>query len=657
MAKFTRVLIANRGEIAVRIARSVQAAGYQAIAVYSEPDAQALHVQQCDVAVALGGSTAAQSYLDMDKVLAAASASGAQAVHPGYGFLSENAEFAKRCEAAGLTFIGPRPDAIELMGSKRAAKDAVMAAGVPCIPGYDGADQSDAVLIAKAKEVGLPVMVKASAGGGGRGMRLVNAEDQLAEAIISARREATSAFGNGELILERAITTGRHIEIQVAADEHGNVIHLGERDCSLQRRHQKVVEEAPSPFVDAQLREAMGTAAVNAAKACAYRGVGTVEFLVAQDKSFSFLEMNTRLQVEHPVTEMVTGVDLVDLQLGIAQGQELPLQQSDVALTGHAIEVRIYAEDPSNGFIPQTGSVLVWDTPALEGLRVDTGIRSGDQVSPYYDPMLAKIIAYGETRELARERLQRALTQNSLLGVTNNQSFLASLLGDPIFIDGEATITYLDQQAEVHASSNLGQQPVAQAIAALANLVAQDAQPQHFSNWSNAEPMSRSLKLRINDAEVDLKVLANGNEYQVDLQEESLVLELVARSASHLDIQIAGVRYHLPWVATPEEVFVQWGAAQLRCEDLTYVAATAPGSANSGEVQASTEGLLVAIEVAVGERVQAGQTLAVVEAMKMQHRHVAAADGVVASVDATLETQVSKGQLLVTVTLDGGESE
>jgi geranyl-CoA carboxylase alpha subunit len=483
-------------------------------------------------------------------------------------------------------------------------------------------------------------------------MRLVVEPTQLAEAIISARREATSAFGNGELILERAITTGRHIEIQVAADEHGNVIHLGERDCSLQRRHQKVVEEAPSPFVDLSLREAMGLAAVNAAEACAYRGVGTVEFLVAQDRSFSFLEMNTRLQVEHPVTELVTGVDLVDLQLSIAQGERLPLTQSDVSLSGHAIEIRIYAEDPSNGFIPQTGPVLVWDTPAAEGLRVDTGICSGDQVSPYYDPMLAKVVAFGATRELARERLQRALTQITLLGVTNNQQFLHSLLGDPVFVDGEATITYLDQHSGLHTAAAASDQQTAQAMTVVACLVATQSQPAHLLNWSNAEPMSRSKRLRINDDEVVVKVLAQGQNYHVDFGETVIDVKLEGQSNRFLDLSVEGVRYHLPWASTVDETFVQWGAMQLRCADLTYERATPPGSANSGELQASTEGLLVALDVAVGDRVSAGQTLAVVEAMKMQHRHVASGDGVVMSIGATLEAQVSKGQLLVAVQLD-----
>jgi len=667
VAKFTRVLIANRGEIAVRIARSVQSAGLQAIAVYSEPDKYAPHVQACDVAVALGGSSAAESYLDVDKVIAAAATSGAQAIHPGYGFLSENADFARRCEAEGLTFIGPSPEAIALMGSKRAAKVAVAEAGVPCIAGYDGADQSDAVLASEARRIGMPIMVKASSGGGGRGMRLVTQESELLEAIASARSEAQNAFGDGELILEKAITTGRHIEVQVAADSHGKVIHLGERDCSMQRRHQKVIEEAPSPFVDDALREAMGQAAVNAAKSCGYLGVGTVEFLVAEDRSFSFLEMNTRLQVEHPVTELVTGIDLVEVQLRIAQGEALGIEQREVVLSGHAIEARIYAEDPASGFVPQTGVVQGWGVPQGAGIRVDSGINAGCVVSPYYDPMLAKIMAFGETRELARSRLRNALEQTTLLGFSNNQQFLFSLLGDPVFVDGDATITYLDQHAKLHASSTLSADAVAVA-AVVSELMASD-QAAHFLNWSNAEPMERLRTLSINGQEARVGLLSNQKNYSVrllgqpdkELEAESISasigIVLEECSPDRIELTLNGVRQSLACARADNHFFVQWGAQQLLVESLTYAPAAGPGSAASGEVQALTEGELVTLDVAVGDRVTKGQTLAVVEAMKMQHRHIADGDGVVKSIDATLNAQVSKGQLLVSLTLDSDASE
>ena len=654
MAQFTRVLIANRGEIAARIARSVKSAGFQAIAVYSEPDKEAPHVQACDTAVALGGYSAADSYLDVDKVIAAAATSGAQAIHPGYGFLSENADFARRCEAAGLTFIGPSPEAIALMGSKRAAKDAVSKAGVPCIAGYDGADQSDSVLASEARRIGMPVMVKASRGGGGRGMRLVNQESDLLEAIASARSEAQNAFGDGELILEKAITTGRHIEVQVAADAQGNVIHLGERDCSMQRRHQKVIEEAPSPFVDSALREAMGQAAVNAAKSCAYLGVGTVEFLVADDKSFSFLEMNTRLQVEHPVTELVTGIDLVELQLRIAQGEPLGIAQGEVKLTGHAIEARIYAEDPASGFVPQTGVVQTWVEPQGPGIRVDAGISPASVVSPYYDPMLAKIMAFGETRELARSRLRKALEQTTLLGFSNNQQFLYSLLNDPIFVDGDATITYLDKHADLHAQTLMSSEALA--VAAVVSEVLATDQASHFLNWSNAEPMERRRTLSINGQELTVGLLSREKNYSVRLPEEQAAepveVALLANLSDHIELTVGGLRHDLTCAKQDNLVFVQWGAQQLRVEDLTYAPAAGPGSAASGEVQALTEGELVALDVAVGDRVSQGQTLAVVEAMKMQHRHIADGDGVVKSIDATLNSQVSKGQLLVSLQLD-----
>lgn len=517
---FSRVLIANRGEIAVRVARSVQSAGASAVAVFSDADREALHVGVCDLAVALGGLSAAESYLDMDKILAAARSSGADAVHPGYGFLSENAEFARRCIDAGLTFIGPSPEAIEVMGNKRAAKILVSQADVPCIPGYEGEDQSDARLREEAVRVGFPVMVKAAAGGGGRGMRVVNDADALPQALQSARSEAKNAFGSDEMILERVITGGRHIEIQVAADAHGNVVHLGERDCSLQRRHQKVIEEAPSPFVTLELREAMGQAAVNAARCCDYLGVGTVEFLVAEDRTFCFLEMNTRLQVEHPVTELVTGIDLVDLQLLLASGEPLPFSQQDVQWQGHAIEARLYAEDPAAGFMPQTGAILTWQVPDGPGVRVDAGIAAPGEVGPHYDSMVAKIIASGSDREQARNRLIRALQGTVLLGVNSNRAFLTQLLEDQTFVTGNATTAYIDDSVleEAQRRAEVGTRDTALAVVAL--LRALDPQPAHFANWSNVAPIARHKTLLINDQEQRLIVRAKGDVYQVTIVDE-----------------------------------------------------------------------------------------------------------------------------------------
>ena len=420
---FGKVLVANRGEIAWRVMRTAKAMGYRTVAVYSDADKDAPHVAFADEAVRIGPSPVGESYLSIDRILEAAHKSGADAVHPGYGFLSENEAFAAACEKAGLVFIGPPPAAIAAMGNKAAAKRRMIDAGVPCVPGYQGADQSDANLEKEARKIGLPVMVKAAAGGGGRGMRLVEREADLLEAIRTARTEAESAFGSGELILEKAVVDARHVEIQVFADAHGNVIHLGERDCSVQRRHQKVIEEAPSPAVNADLRRRMGAAAVAAARAIGYRGAGTVEFLLGADGAFYFLEMNTRLQVEHPVTEAITGQDLVAWQLKVAMGEKLPLTQEQVTFSGHAIEVRLYAEDAYAGFLPQTGRIDVWRPATGPGVRIDHGMKDGLAISPFYDPMIAKVIAHGATREEARTRLVRALRETVVLGPDHQPAF------------------------------------------------------------------------------------------------------------------------------------------------------------------------------------------------------------------------------------------
>ena len=421
---FTKILIANRGEIACRIIRTAQTLGYRTVAVYSEAEPLALHVTLADEAVCIGPAPVRESYLNIAALLAAARSTGADAVHPGYGFLSENDGFAQACLDAGLVFIGPDPQAILKMGNKAGAKRLMLAAGVPCVPGYQGADQSDATLLTKAAEIGFPIMVKAAAGGGGRGMRLVEHPQDLPVALVSARSEAGNAFGSEELILERAVLEPRHVEIQVFGDRHGHIIHLGERDCSIQRRHQKVFEEAPSPAVTPELRARMGAAAVAAARTVNYVGAGTVEFLLDREGHFYFLEMNTRLQVEHPVTECITGLDLVAWQIAVARGEPLPLTQEQVPLNGHAIEVRLYAEDPYNGFLPQSGDVALWHPPTGEGVRVDHGLASGQIVSPHYDPMIAKIIAHGATRDEARRRLIGALQRTRLLGLPHNLSLI-----------------------------------------------------------------------------------------------------------------------------------------------------------------------------------------------------------------------------------------
>ena len=441
-----RLLIANRGEIARRVIRTAHRMGIATVAVYSEPDANALHVREAGSAFALGGASSAESYLRIDRLIEATRATGADALHPGYGFLSENADFAQAVIDAGLTWVGPPPGAIRALGSKSAAKALAQAHGVPVLPGYFGADQRDETFTTEAARIGYPVMVKAVAGGGGRGMRLVTEAAQLPAALASARAEALAGFGSADLLIERAVLRPRHVEVQVFADAHGRCIHLGERDCSVQRRHQKIVEEAPSPALDDALRARMGNAAVAAAQAVGYVGAGTVEFLLARDGAFYFLEMNTRLQVEHPVTERVYGVDLLERQLRAALGEPLPMSQADVLArrAGHAIEVRLCAEDAAAGFLPQTGSVLAWSAPAGDGVRVDHGVRAGLVVGAHYDSMLAKVIAHGATREDARRRLAAALERTVLLGIATNRDYLRRIVEHEAFAAGDADTGFVE---------------------------------------------------------------------------------------------------------------------------------------------------------------------------------------------------------------------
>ncbi len=649
---FKNVLIANRGEIAVRIARSVHDAGLQAIAVFSDVDRDARHVAVADRAVGLDGRTAVETYLNIDKLIDAAVRVGAEAIHPGYGFLSENAEFARACSAAGIVFIGPPADVIELMGNKRAAKTAVRAAGVPCIPGYDAERPGDPELIAAAHGIGCPLMVKAAAGGGGRGMRRVDDLNELPGAIESARKEALSAFGDDELILEKVIGDGRHIEIQIAADGLGDVLHLGERDCSLQRRHQKVIEEAPSPFVGAELRNRMGRAAVDAARACGYVGIGTVEFLVDGAGDFRFLEMNTRLQVEHPVTELVSGTDLVDWQLQIAAGRPLPLAQSDVRLQGHAIEARLYAEDPTAGFMPQSGVIHVWNPPDGAGIRVDHGVLQGDQVSSFYDPMLAKIIAWGADREQARRRLMQALEATTLLGVPTNQFFLCQLLADPQFATGAATTSHIDQTL-LHTMTQAAapdSAEVALASALLLRLV--DPQPPQWQHWSNCAGMPKRRMVCVAGADIAVVLEPDGAGYRVRIANTEHRIEALVAGDGLADCVLDGVRRRLRYAFCDAVLYLQLGARQLVVSDVTYRPLSMADAAGSGRLVAATEGQVIGLAVVPGERVTKGQTLVVIEAMKMEHRHVADGDGLVSAVHTALAVQVKKGQLLVELELE-----
>ncbi|MEH6517588.1 MAG: acetyl/propionyl/methylcrotonyl-CoA carboxylase subunit alpha [Halioglobus sp.] len=651
MSNITKVLIANRGEIAVRVIRTARDLGFRTVAVYSEADTHALHVSEADQAVCIGAAAVGESYLVADKILAAAQRTGADAIHPGYGFLSENSAFAEACEEAGIIFIGPRSAAINLMGSKRLSKIAMLEAGVPCIPGYQDADQADETLLTKAQDIGFPLMVKASAGGGGRGMRLVHEQGELAEQIRTARSEAESAFGSGELILERAVIEPRHIEIQVFADEHGNAVYLGERDCSIQRRHQKVVEEAPSPFVDPELRQRMGEAAVNAAKACNYRGAGTVEFLVDSDKNFYFLEMNTRLQVEHPVTELITGLDLVAWQLKVAAGETLPLTQEQVELKGHAVEVRLYAEDPRNNFMPQTGQVRLWDIPERAGIRMDHGIQTGQVVSPHYDPMIAKVIAYGDDRAEAIRRLASAVQDTQLLGMNNNKLFLQNVLRHPVFAAGEATTAFIEQHFTDDVSMDQ-KQPSAATLAKAALLFLQrsiDAERDASFHWSRSAPQSHIFKLEF-DGETNTVTLDESEHlYHGTVAEQSSELEFVSLAQNRCVIIDNGVRETLHFAFDDKTLYLDDGSGHFILEDVTHKPAAAVAGAGSGQLKASMDGAIVNVLVKEGDEVVAGQTLVVLEAMKMEHALKAGISGKVESVNCSTGQQVKSKQILATI--------
>ena len=660
---FTSILVANRGEIACRVMRTAKAMGLRTIAVYSEADADAPHVKTADDAFLLGPAPVAESYLNAERILEAARATGAEAIHPGYGFLSENAGFARACADAGLVFIGPRPDAIDLMGDKAKAKRRMIEAGVPCVPGYQGEDQSDGALTAAAREVGFPLMVKAAAGGGGRGMRLVEREADLAGALQTARSEAENAFGSGELILERAIIEPRHVEIQVFADAHGNVIHLGERDCSVQRRHQKVLEEAPCPVMTPDLRAAMGAAAVKAARDIDYLGAGTVEFLLDADGAFYFLEMNTRLQVEHPVTEMVAGVDLVAMQIRAAQGQSLDLTQEEVALNGHAIEARLYAEDAANGFLPATGPVDLWRPARGEGVRIDAGIATGGAVSPFYDPMLAKAVAHGATREEARRRLIAALKETTLFGVVTNKGFLIDALEKPAFAGGAATTAFIAQSFSEEDLAPRELTPEDAACAALLlYLAARDAAREAalsavapLMNWSSATPIETPYRLAHGDAVTEIAVTPDGNgAYALRAGEKAMTGAVLAREAHEATLLIGGARrrvlFNLPADENPgARLQLSVDGRDFDLTNLNAVVASALEAAGAGAVAAPMHGALLEVFVAPGQKVAAGDRLAVLEAMKMQHELTAAVDGEIAAVHFEPGAQVPADAIVMEI--------
>jgi geranyl-CoA carboxylase alpha subunit len=611
---YRAVLIANRGEIACRVIRTAHRLGYRTVAVFTAHDAGTPHTRQADAAVQV------PSYLDIEALIAAAQRSGADAVHPGYGFLSERAEFAEACAAAGLVFIGPPPEAIRAMGDKAKAKRRMLEAGVPCAPGYLGDDQSDETLLAEARRLGPPLLVKATAGGGGRGMRLVHDMAHLPEALAGARREALSAFGDGALMLERLIADGRHIEVQVFGDRHGRVIHLGERDCSAQRRRQKVIEEAPSPAVSPAMREALGRDSVAAARAVGYVGAGTVEFIVDEQGRHFFLEMNTRLQVEHPVTECVTGLDLVEWQLRVAAGEPLP--EFELKQQGHAIELRLYAEDPYEGFRPQTGPILHW-RPERAGVRLDHGIAEGGEVTPWYDAMVAKYIAHGADRSDAIRRLVRALDEAPLMGVATNARFLRDLLLHPDFAEGRMTTARIDAWAGEPILQRPAPDEMLWRIAAAA--LGGGGRPQ------------------------DLTLSCQGQQRRLRLPVEGVVVHGLADDRLHIEID--GVHRRLPAHREGDTLHLAWRAAVFVFNE------TSPWPQRNDQpdparLRAPVAGLVASLKVAAGDRVEAGQPLACVEAMKMEMWLPAAAAGTVKAVHRALKATVAAGDLIIELELD-----
>jgi geranyl-CoA carboxylase alpha subunit len=676
MTAFTTVLIANRGEIACRILRSVHALGYRSVAVYSDADAEARHVQLADLAVHIGPAPVRDSYLDKNRLLDAARRAGADAIHPGYGFLSEDAEFAAACAQAGLVFIGPPPAAIHAMGNKAHAKRRMIAAGVPCVPGFQDSSeqgQSDARLLAEAAEVGYPILIKAAAGGGGRGMRLCADPSALPAALSSARSESLGAFGSGELILERALLGARHVEIQVFADRHGHVIHLGERDCSIQRRHQKVIEEAPSPAVDPELRGRMGAAAVQAARAIAYEGAGTVEFLLDQRGDFYFLEMNTRLQVEHPVTEAITGLDLVELQLRVAAGEPLPLTQDQLQQGGHAIEARLYAEDPYQNFLPGAGPVHLWIPPQGPGVRVDHGLAPGQPVTPYYDPMVAKVIAHGPTREHARRRLARALESLIFFGPATNQRFLLDLLRAPAFIEGAATTNFIEHQLDPSARQRPLPLPRHWALAAL--LWARRGRPGERTGdpWRSSGPIATPLDLALlGDGAPKAHLRLTFTAPDVLLVEGApgaaapLRLHVLEDSGVHLRVDIDGLQRRIAAHLTDADTEADaQPALYLSDEGHTFTfrevspKGARPGAEplpGDGTIRAPTSGRLVALPHLVGARVAPADVVAIVEAMKIETSLNAGVHGTITSHHAELGALLRPGALLVTIQPDEAQS-
>ncbi|MEU4374645.1 biotin carboxylase N-terminal domain-containing protein [Pseudonocardia alni] len=653
-----KLLVANRGEIAERIIRSARALDIVTVAVHSDPDTDALFVEAADEAVRLPGAAPSETYLRADLIIEAALLTGADAIHPGYGFLSENAGFARACAAAGITFVGPPVEAIEAMGSKIAAKELMEKAGVPVLPGatIDDAEQADAAAVsALADGIGYPLLVKAAFGGGGRGMRIVRSASEVVDAVTGARREAASAFGDGTVFLERFVEDPRHVEVQIFGDTHGTVVHLFERECSIQRRYQKIVEEAPSPAVDDALRTRLGDAAVAAGAAIGYTGAGTVEFVMAQDGEFFFLEVNTRLQVEHPVTEEITGLDLVALQIAVAEGEPLPVEVTGATITGHAIEARLYAEDPSRDYLPGSGTLHRFSVPALPGVRVDTGVRDGSVVGTHYDPMLAKVIAHGRTRTEAARKLARALSEAEIHGPVTNRDLLVAVLREPEFLAGRTDTGYLTRHQPTAlvgtpAESTLAVHALVAALADQAGRRAGAAVQQPVpSGWRNVRSAFQHAEYRAGDTDLDVTYRLGRGTLEAGVNGTALPgAAVLAATAERVDLQVGGVRRAVRVHRVGDTVHVD---SALGATTLTERARLPePGTdAAPGSLLAPMPGTVVRVAAGVGQQVERGAVVVVFEAMKMEHLVRAPVAGTVAELGVQVGDTVESGEVLAVI--------
>lgn len=655
MASLTinKILIANRGEIAVRILRTCRAMGIATVAVYSDADAHATHARLADEAFHIGSAASRESYLNIPKIIAAAERTGADAIHPGYGFLSENADFAAACAIANLKFIGPAPAVIRQMGLKTMARQLAAAAGVPVVPGYDGAEQDIETLRARALETGLPVLIKAAAGGGGKGLRVVRAAAEIDEAVSSARREAEAAFGDGQLLLEKFIARARHVEVQILGDEHGRLVHLFERDCSLQRRHQKIIEESPAPALDDELRARLGQAALKVGRHLGYTNAGTVEFLLAPSGEFYFIEVNTRLQVEHPVTELVTGLDLVKLQIEIAEGQPLPFAQDELKINGHAVEVRLYAEDPRQDFLPATGQLLAWEMPeALDGMRVDAGVETGMTIGIHYDPLLAKLIAHAADRATAIRKLTRALRHSHIAGLQTNRDFLLRLLEHAAFQQGEVHTNFIAEYGDELRRADDEQLQRASLIAVALYL---QQQARAAGDWLSELPPSYrnnpyrppAVNFQVESQEVIVSWQHLDEErYEVSVFDAAYQAAVLSCHPHRIRLALDGLQREFKVLATDQQFYVHSSLGQCIVKRLPRYPLPQAAAAQ-GATAAPMPGQVRQVLVAVGARVSAGAPLIILEAMKMEHTLRAATDGLVEAILCKPGEIVGPGQVLV----------